>query len=104
MWRHVQCGEVPASESLHLMRQHSLYLETGGQLIRFTFYSQLNSSPAPEAQTEAIMKCQWSGSRSLQTADYLDHGMGQLVKVSKRLEHWQIMYTVTLLPAWPRPM
>ena len=41
---------------------------------------------------------------SLQTADYLDHGMGQLVKVSKRLEHWQIMYTVTLLPAWPRPL
>ena len=33
---------------------------------------------------------------SLQTADCLDHGMGQLVKVSKRLEHWQIMYTVTL--------
>ena len=53
----------PASESLYLMRQHSLYLETGEQLIRFTFYSQLNSSPAPEAQTEAIMKCQWSGSR-----------------------------------------
>ena len=63
MWRHVQCGEVRASESLYLMRQHALYLETGEQLIRFTFFSQLNSSPAPEAQTEAIMKCQWPGSR-----------------------------------------
>ena len=38
MWRHVQCGEVRASESLYLMRQHALYLETGERTVNLLHF------------------------------------------------------------------